>query len=190
MLIITCLLRLLNLFKIDLWKYLLFVTSYLYMWICVYLSAGFGYLFGFRVSVRVSGIRGFSFGDGFSSESVFGLDSGFDFGFWLRVLVLGIQRLHSIRTQPVAILNRDISSLSLARGGRLLSTLEPAHYCYYGPVVLARRLQALKVAFTVVVACRWCLCTGCCHALAQSLRVGSCPVLSPSLSSLVCVPQV
>jgi hypothetical protein len=51
------------------------------MWICVYLSAGFGYPFGFWVSVRVSGIRGFGFGDGFPPESVFGSGSGFDFGF-------------------------------------------------------------------------------------------------------------
>jgi hypothetical protein len=78
MLIIICLLRLLNLFKINSWNYLLFVASYLYMWICVYLSVGFGYPFGFRVSsglvlvmdfhpnrfsfrVRVS-ILGFGFG--------------------------------------------------------------------------------------------------------------------------------
>ena len=39
------------------------------------------YIRGFRVSVRVSGIRGFGFGDGFPPESVFGVDSGFDFGF-------------------------------------------------------------------------------------------------------------
>ena len=36
---------------------------------------------GFRVSIRVSGIRGFGFGDGFLPESV----SGFDFGFWFWV---------------------------------------------------------------------------------------------------------
>jgi hypothetical protein len=48
---------------------------------CVYLSAGFGYPFGFRVSVWVSGICGFGFGDGFPPESVFGSSSGFDFGF-------------------------------------------------------------------------------------------------------------
>ena len=39
------------------------------------------YICGFRVSIRVSGIRGFGFGDGFPPESVFGADSGFDFGF-------------------------------------------------------------------------------------------------------------
>ena len=39
------------------------------------------YIRGFRVSIRVSGIRGFGFGDGFPPESVFGADSGFDFGF-------------------------------------------------------------------------------------------------------------
>ena len=50
MLMITCLLRLLNLLKVDSRKYLLFVASYLYMWICVYLSADFGYPFGFLVS--------------------------------------------------------------------------------------------------------------------------------------------
>jgi len=36
---------------------------------------------GFRVSIRVSGIRGFGFGDGFLPESVSGSGSGFDFGF-------------------------------------------------------------------------------------------------------------
>ena len=36
---------------------------------------------GFRVSIRVSGIRWFSFGDGLSPESVFGVVLGFDFGF-------------------------------------------------------------------------------------------------------------
>ena len=36
---------------------------------------------GFRVSIRVSGIRGFGFGDGFPPESVSGSGSGFDFGF-------------------------------------------------------------------------------------------------------------
>ena len=39
---------------------------------------------GFRVSIRVSGIRGFGFGDGFPPESVSG--SGFNFGFWFWVL--------------------------------------------------------------------------------------------------------
>ena len=35
----------------------------------------------FRVSIRVSGIRGFGFGDGFPPESVSGSGSYFDFGF-------------------------------------------------------------------------------------------------------------
>ena len=35
---------------------------------------------GFRVSIRVSGIRGFGFGDGFPPESVSGSGSGFGFG--------------------------------------------------------------------------------------------------------------
>jgi hypothetical protein len=39
------------------------------------------FIHGFRVSVRVSGIRVFGFGDGFPLESVFGSGSGFDFGF-------------------------------------------------------------------------------------------------------------
>ena len=39
----------------------------------------------FRVSIRVSGIRGFGFGDGLSPESVFGAVLGFDFGFRVRV---------------------------------------------------------------------------------------------------------
>jgi hypothetical protein len=44
-------------------------------------GAGFRYPFGFRVSIRVLGIREFGFGDGLTLESVFGLGSGFDFEF-------------------------------------------------------------------------------------------------------------
>ena len=39
------------------------------------------FICGFRVSIQVSGIRGFGFGDGFLPESVSGSGSGFDFGF-------------------------------------------------------------------------------------------------------------
>jgi hypothetical protein len=85
MLKITCLLRLLNLFKIDSWKYLLFVATYLYMRIWVYLSAGFGCPFGFWVFVRVLGIRGFGFGDGFPPELVFNSGISFDNRFWFWV---------------------------------------------------------------------------------------------------------
>ena len=35
---------------------------------------------GFRVSIRISDIHGFGFGEGLLSESVFGLVSGFGFG--------------------------------------------------------------------------------------------------------------
>jgi hypothetical protein len=59
---------------------------------------------GFRVSIRVSGIHGFGFGDGLSLESVFGAVSGFDF--W--VLGLGAQRFHPIRIRPVAILRYEL----------------------------------------------------------------------------------
>ena len=48
---------------------------------------------GFRVSIRVLGIRGFCFGDRLPPESVFGTVSG-----------SGAQRLHSIQICPVAIL--------------------------------------------------------------------------------------
>jgi hypothetical protein len=89
-LITTCLLILLNLFKIDSWKYLLFVASYLYMWICVYLSAGFGYPFGFRVSAGL--VLVMDFHPNRCSVRV-------------RVSVLGARRLHPIRTRPVAILS-------------------------------------------------------------------------------------
>ena len=58
---------------------------------------------GFRVSIWDSGIRGFSFGDGLSPESVFGAVLGFDFGFRVRVT----QRLHPIRIRPVAIPTLD-----------------------------------------------------------------------------------
>jgi hypothetical protein len=61
---------------------------------CVYLFAGFGYPFGFRVSILVSSIRGFGFGNGFPPESMFGLDSGSDFEF--RFLVHG----DSTRSEP------------------------------------------------------------------------------------------
>jgi hypothetical protein len=56
---------------------------------------------GFRVSVRVLGIRGFGFGDGWIFTRI-GVRFGFGFRFW--VSVLGAQRLHPIRTRPVAIL--------------------------------------------------------------------------------------
>jgi len=39
------------------------------------------FIHGFRVSIRVLGIREFGFGDGFPSESVSGSGSGFDFRF-------------------------------------------------------------------------------------------------------------
>jgi hypothetical protein len=78
MLIITYLLRLLNLFKIDSWKYLLFIASYLYMWICVYLSAGFGYPFGFRVSAGLILVMNFH-PNQFSVRVQIWI-SGFDFG--------------------------------------------------------------------------------------------------------------
>jgi hypothetical protein len=41
------------------------------------------FIHGFRVSVRVSGIRGFGFGDGFPPESVFGSGFDFRFQFWV-----------------------------------------------------------------------------------------------------------
>jgi hypothetical protein len=49
----------------------------------------FGYPFGVRVSVRVSGIRGFGFGDRFPPESVFDSGSGFNFEYprvWFLVM--------------------------------------------------------------------------------------------------------
>ena len=106
MLMIIYLLRLLNLLKVESWKYLLFVASCLYMWICVYLSAGFGYPFGFRVSIRVSGIH-----SDFGYPRVWfwwwiSTRIGFGFGFRFRVSVLGARRLHPIRTRPVVILTR------------------------------------------------------------------------------------
>jgi hypothetical protein len=62
---------------------------------------------GFRVSIRVSGIR-----SGFGYPQVWfwwwistRIGVRFGFGFRLRVLVFGAQRLHPIRTRPVAILN-------------------------------------------------------------------------------------
>jgi hypothetical protein len=58
------------------------------------------FIHGFRVSIRVLGIRGFGFSDGFPPKSVLGSGSGFDFG----VSVLGARRLHPTRTRPVAIL--------------------------------------------------------------------------------------
>jgi hypothetical protein len=54
--------------KIFIIYYLLFI----HVNMCIFIR-------GFRVSVRVSGIREFGFGDGFPPESVFGSGSGFDF---------------------------------------------------------------------------------------------------------------
>ena len=42
---------------------------------------------GFRVSIRVLGIREFGFGEGVPLESVFSSVSGFDFGFRVRVYI-------------------------------------------------------------------------------------------------------
>ena len=51
---------------------------------------------GFRVSIRVSGIRGFGFGDGFPPESVSGSGSGSGFDFGFRFWVHG----DSTRSEP------------------------------------------------------------------------------------------
>ena len=51
---------------------------------------------GFRVSIRVSGICGFSFGDGFPPESVSGSGSGSGFDFGFRFWVHG----DSTRSEP------------------------------------------------------------------------------------------
>ena len=50
--------------------------SFIHVNMCIFIH-------GFWVSIRVSGIRGFGFGDGFPPESVSGSGSGsgFDFGF-------------------------------------------------------------------------------------------------------------
>ena len=55
------------------------------------------FICGFRVSIRVSGIRGFGFGDGFLPEMVFGSGSDFKFGFpfWVP--------RHSTRSEPDAL---------------------------------------------------------------------------------------
>ena len=66
---------------------------------------------GFRVSIRVSGIRGFGFGDGFPPESVSGSGSGFDFGF--RFWVHG----DSTRSKPDPL--PSLSSISVSNCDRL-----------------------------------------------------------------------
>ena len=76
------------------------------------------YIRGFRVSIRVSGIRsgfgirGFGFGDGFPPESVFRADSGFGFGF--RFWVHG----DSTRSEPdplPSLTSSDTLSLSIPK---------------------------------------------------------------------------
>ena len=54
------------------------------------------FICGFRVSIRVSGIRGFGFGDGFPPESVSGSGSGSGFDFGFRFWVHG----DSTRSEP------------------------------------------------------------------------------------------
>ena len=74
------------------------------------------YIRGFRVSIRVSGIR-----SGFGYPRVWfwwwiSIRIGFrgGFGFRFRVSVLGARRLHPIRTRPVAILSYERSLHCLA----------------------------------------------------------------------------
>jgi hypothetical protein len=57
---------------------LLFIHVNMCIFIC-------GFRVSIRVSVQVSGIREFSFGNRFSPESVFGSGLGFDFRFWFWV---------------------------------------------------------------------------------------------------------
>ena len=94
--------------------FIIYCLLFIHVNMCIFIR-------GFRVSIRVSGIRGFGFGDGFPPESVSGSGSGFDFGFRFRVSVLGARRLHPIRTRPVAILtwkslfqNKKLKRQSLA----------------------------------------------------------------------------
>jgi len=65
---------------------------------------------GFRVSIRVSGIRGFGFGEGLSPKSVLGSVSS-----------LGAHRLHPIRTRPVAILSQPFNNVFLSQQIKLIS---------------------------------------------------------------------
>ena len=84
---------------------LLFIHVNMYIYIMyIFIKSLYCYYYvdiesGFRVSIRVSGIRGFGFGEGLLPESVFGSVSGFD-----RVSGSGAHRLRSIRTRSVAIL--------------------------------------------------------------------------------------
>ena len=70
---------------------------------------------GFRVSIRVSGIRGFGFGDGFPPESVSGSGSGFDFGF--RFWVHGDSTRSELDPLPFLVQNNSL-------------TLHPVHAHY------------------------------------------------------------
>jgi len=54
--------------------FIIYCLLFIHVNMCIFIC-------GFRVSIRVSGIRGFGFGDGFPPESVSGSGSGFDFGF-------------------------------------------------------------------------------------------------------------
>ena len=71
------------------------------------------FICGFRVSIRVSGIRGFGFGDGFPPESVSGSGSGsgsgFDFGF--RFWVHG----DSTRSEPDPLPSLQLEPLLMRR---------------------------------------------------------------------------
>ena len=70
---------------------LVYTCKYVYIYIMyIFIESPYCYYYvdiesGFRVSIWVSGIRGFGFGDELSPESVFGSVSGFDFGFRVRV---------------------------------------------------------------------------------------------------------
>ena len=81
---------------------------FIYVNMCIFIC-------GFRVSIRVSGIRGFGFGYGFPPESVSGSGSGSGFDFEFRFWVHG----DSTRSEPdplPSLVRQKISGLSFACG--------------------------------------------------------------------------
>ena len=91
-LIIIYLFELSNLLYVDLENYFLFIASYLYIYTCecniyhVYVYRKYLLLLLYCHTNWVLGIREFDFWGRFLPESVFGIDSGFKFGFrfWVR----------------------------------------------------------------------------------------------------------
>jgi hypothetical protein len=123
---------------------LIYTCEYVYMCAYVYksldCSSYVAIRSGFRVSNRVSVIRGFGFGHEFSPESVFESVSGFKFGFWFLV------PRHSTRSEldplpslgviaGVALNPSHLASASTPRGSSVPAPPHPPRHARPPPAI-------------------------------------------------------